>query len=200
MKIKKHQKNNSQKGFVILFAVLISSLVLSVGISIISISLKQIVLSGSGRDSQFAFYMSNTGAECAQYWDYAGDLDTTTGNKSNVFATSSDSTLSFNITRVKCLGMTLATTTGGRNQNSGCDPQGINNYPGWCVDENSSNNSAKTKFRIQYADKPYCADVIVTKTANGITGSASTTIISRGYNTCDQNNTRRIQRALQFSY
>lgn len=198
MKIKKHQKNNSQKGFVILFAVLISSLVLSVGISIISISLKQIVLSGSGRDSQFAFYMSNTGAECAQYWDYAGYIDGS-GNKLNVFATSSDSTLGFQIAGVKCLGMTLATSTGGLTINDTCAPQGINNYPGWCV-EKTSISSAKTKFRVQYADKPYCADVIVTKTANGTTGSASTTITSRGYNTCDPTNTRRIQRALEFKY
>jgi hypothetical protein len=192
MKNKNYKKNKTQKGFVILFAVLISSLVLSVGISIISISLKQIILSGSGRDSQYAFYASNSGAECAQYWDYAGFIDDN-GEKINIFATSSESNLSFTIEEVKCLGMTLATSTG-NDINSDCDPD-IDNDSGWCVDGASlTPNSAKTKFRIQYPDKPYCADVIVEK--NG----ATTKITSRGYNTCDETNTRRIQRALQFSY
>ena len=72
-----------EKGFVLLFSVLVSVLVLAVGASIISISLKQVILSGTGRDSQFAFYAANTGAECALYWDLAGDSD---GNI--IFATS----------------------------------------------------------------------------------------------------------------
>lgn len=196
MNNKNYKKNKSQKGFVILFAVLISSLVLSVGISIISISLKQIILSGSGRDSQYAFYASNSGAECAQYWDYAGALDNT-GEKIVVFATSSQSNLSFDIGDVKCLGQQLVTSTdNGGNQNSPC-ASSINTDTGWCVQGDAS--SAKTKFRIKYADKPYCADVIVSKSINA-GGNAATKITSRGYNTCDENNPRRIQRALEFSY
>jgi len=60
MKKTKFKKNNKREGFVLLFAVLISSLVLAVGISMISIALKQVQLSGSGRDSQYAFYVANT--------------------------------------------------------------------------------------------------------------------------------------------
>lgn len=60
------QKN---KGYTALFAVLVSSLILSVGIGIINITLKEIALSASGRESQFAFYAADSATECAQYWD-----------------------------------------------------------------------------------------------------------------------------------
>ena len=195
MNNKNYKKNKSQKGFVILFAVLISSLVLSVSISIISISIKQIILSGSGRDSQYAFYASNSGAECAQYWDYAGFMRG--DEKISIFATSSESNLNFDITKVTCLGrqLVLNNDNGGKT-NSPCNTD-INTDTGWCVD--STVTSAKTKFRIQYDGKPYCADVIVSKSTNS-SGNASTTITSRGYNTCVKDNLRRIERALEFSY
>ena len=62
-----------------------------------------------------------------------------------------------------------------------------------------------TKFRITYetanpdTTQPYCADVIVKKyIENGEV--ATTTIDSRGYNTCDEDNPRRIERGLEFNY
>lgn len=42
---------------------------LLLGASIFSIISKQIALSSIGRDSQFAFYAADTGAECALFWD-----------------------------------------------------------------------------------------------------------------------------------
>jgi hypothetical protein len=63
---------NYKKGYTALFAVLVSSLVLAVGVGIINITLKEITLSGAGRESQLAFYAADTGAECAMYWDLKG--------------------------------------------------------------------------------------------------------------------------------
>jgi hypothetical protein len=54
-------------------AALVSSIVLSLGSSIFVIAQKQIMLSSLGRDSQFAFYAADTGAECALYWDVRYD-------------------------------------------------------------------------------------------------------------------------------
>lgn len=62
------------RGFTILLAALVASLVLSLGISIFTIARKSITLSTMGRDSQFAFYAADTAAECALYWD-APDRD-----------------------------------------------------------------------------------------------------------------------------
>jgi hypothetical protein len=69
------------RGFTLLLAALIASIVLSLGTSIYTIAVKQVQLSTLGRDSQFAFYTADTGAECALYWDvrYAAFATTTTG-------------------------------------------------------------------------------------------------------------------------
>src|SRR3989338_4185708 len=60
---------NSQKGFTLLLAALVSSIVLALGTSIFKLAQKELTLSSIGRDSQFAFYAADTGAECALYWD-----------------------------------------------------------------------------------------------------------------------------------
>ncbi len=57
------------RGFTLLLAALVSSLVLAVGLSIVAIVKKSVMLSSIGRESQFAFYAADTGAECALYWD-----------------------------------------------------------------------------------------------------------------------------------
>jgi hypothetical protein len=70
-----------EPGFTLLLAAIVSSIVLSLGAAIFSIALKQLTLTSTGRDSQFAFYAADTGAECALYWDV----------RQQAFATSSDS-------------------------------------------------------------------------------------------------------------
>jgi len=61
--------NKKQKGFTLLYAVLVSSIVLSASLSIINIALKQHKLSALSRESKIAFYAANTGIDCALYWD-----------------------------------------------------------------------------------------------------------------------------------
>jgi|SRR3989338_3738094 len=62
--------SRAQRGFTLLLAALVSSIVLAVGAAIFSIAQKQVALSVLGRDSQFAFYAADTAAECALYWDF----------------------------------------------------------------------------------------------------------------------------------
>ncbi|MDP2641713.1 MAG: PilX N-terminal domain-containing pilus assembly protein [bacterium] len=49
--------------------------------------------------------------------------------------------------------------------------------------------------RIDFLPDPYCAIVTVTKSDDG-----STVIESRGYNTCDSSDTRRVERAVRATY
>lgn len=58
-----------ERGFTILLAALVAALVLALGISVFSIAQKQLILSSIGRNSQYAFYAADTGAECGLYWD-----------------------------------------------------------------------------------------------------------------------------------
>lgn len=58
------------RGFTLLLAALISSIVLALGASIFALAQKEVTLSSIGRDSQFAFYTADAIAECALYWDF----------------------------------------------------------------------------------------------------------------------------------
>lgn len=58
-----------QHGFILLFAMLTSTILLSVGLALSNISYKEIVLASASRDSQYAFFGSDSGSECAFYWD-----------------------------------------------------------------------------------------------------------------------------------
>lgn len=179
------QKNKKQKGFTILFAVLVSSLVLALGLGIISITMKEVQLSGAGRDSQLAFYAADSGAECAFYWDLKGDY----------FSTS--------------------TTWSGSNQSDmKCNKQILNaDTTNWSDTRGDGNpNSATTTFWFTMADgattfnhsndptnlsKP-CTTVTVTKFMDGI--NQKTSIDARGYNTCDISNKRRLERGYSIEY
>ncbi|HMP19158.1 MAG TPA: pilus assembly PilX N-terminal domain-containing protein [Candidatus Paceibacterota bacterium] len=175
-KIKEYKKNKN--GFTLLFAVLVAVLILSVGITIINLSIKQIIISGSARESQYAFYAANTGLECAKYWDiksfimfpggevvfkyiqseqYPNDTDNITCNNVKLFNTSSlDGNLVF--------------------------------------DPDKKINS----FTLRFDGYPYCAYVEVLKYPDTNNNYQIKTIIdSYGYNTCDESNPRRIERGLR---
>ena len=55
-------------------------------------------------------------------------------------------------------------------------------------------NAVSTFGSITFLPDPYCATVTVTKSGT------STTIQSRGYNTCDVSSSRRVERAVQATY
>jgi len=67
MKFIKSKKIN-KNGFAMLFAVLTASLILTIGISIFSISFKELLISTNSRESQVAFYAADSARECALYW------------------------------------------------------------------------------------------------------------------------------------
>jgi Tfp pilus assembly protein PilX len=98
--------NASSRGFTLILASLIASIVLALGVSIFEIALKQVNLSSIGRESQFAFYSADTGAECALYWDLRSDIHP------NTFATSSPPNSAANVI---CSQITAAITTSATN-------------------------------------------------------------------------------------
>ncbi|MCD8494601.1 MAG: hypothetical protein LRY41_02605 [Candidatus Pacebacteria bacterium] len=59
--------SSSQQGFVILFAVLISTIIMLIGISMFRISVKEIILSSTARESTMAFYAADSALECGLY-------------------------------------------------------------------------------------------------------------------------------------
>ena len=68
MNISHTQQNN--RGFALLLSIIIASVVLSIGISILKISVSQLQLSASGRESEVSFQTSQAITECLKYWYY----------------------------------------------------------------------------------------------------------------------------------
>lgn len=62
-------KKSKDRGFVVLFAVLISAVVLALTIGISNIAYKELLLSSEAREANYAFFAADSGAECALYAD-----------------------------------------------------------------------------------------------------------------------------------
>lgn len=79
------KNTKDERGIAIYIAVTVTGALILVSFAIISLALKQIVISSASRDSQAAFYASDSGVECALYWDLkntGGSLfSTSTGNQ-----------------------------------------------------------------------------------------------------------------------
>jgi Tfp pilus assembly protein PilX len=58
-----------KRGFTLLFASLVGTLLLALGIATFNIVLREINLSSTARESHIAFYGADSGWECAFYWD-----------------------------------------------------------------------------------------------------------------------------------
>lgn len=61
-------KKNNQEGFALLITIIVVSVVISIGLAVLDLSIKQVQLSTNAKDSGVAFYAANAGAECAKYW------------------------------------------------------------------------------------------------------------------------------------
>lgn len=66
--------SRQHNGFVILFTILISTIILMIGLGIFSIATRETVLSGTAREAQYAFYAADAGIECALFAQASGVL------------------------------------------------------------------------------------------------------------------------------
>jgi hypothetical protein len=174
------------KGFTIFFATLVGSLALAIGLAIYDITYRQLDLSLTVAQSEYAIYAADTGAECALYWDAHYNGNTI----SSAFATSSTS--GYPTSGIVCGTFDVAA--------NGTPPtpyvaQGVT-WTQWAVTSNA--NAATTTFTLTFPNYSYCEKVEVAKYTNG--GAVSTTILSHGYNTCIAGSQIQLERELKVSY
>lgn len=163
---KKHQQ-----GFTILFAVIVSALVLSIGLSIANITLKQIKISSLGRESQIAFYAADSGSECVLYYDLI----------ESAFATSSNSNIAALPATISCFS---------QDPTVDFDPS----------DPNQADDYNATSTIVFSSGSDICAKVQIGKYDTDMDGySDKTLILSRGYNTCT-NNGKQLERGIRIRY
>jgi hypothetical protein len=175
-----YNKFNKQRGFTLLLASLIASILLAVGLSMFTIAQKEIILSGLGRESQYAFYAADAGTECALYW---------------AFKDSFDPLVSYH--GAKCNGQNIGEYRPPESATPTDLLLGGNGYTA---------GVSETKFWFEQrlgGSKRRCINVTVT---NYETGNIRTMIDSRGYNVgCDSSGNpiptpRTLERAVRMVY
>jgi Tfp pilus assembly protein PilX len=82
---------NTDKGFTLFVAMVITGALLLVATSIVNLAFKQSLISNSGRESQAAFYAADTGMECALFWDVKNP-----GGDQSAFSTTTTTLISCN--------------------------------------------------------------------------------------------------------
>lgn len=60
-------QQKQQNGFALLMTLIVVGVVLSVGLSLLDLSIKQVRLATNAKDSEIAFHAANAGVECARY-------------------------------------------------------------------------------------------------------------------------------------
>jgi Tfp pilus assembly protein PilV len=78
--------DNTQGGFALLITIIVLSVVLAIGLSLLEISLKQINLTITARESELAFVAANSGIECAQFSRFNREISTAFDNEEFEFA------------------------------------------------------------------------------------------------------------------
>lgn len=79
-------RRRGQGGFTLILSIVVAGIVLAIGLSLLSIALKQFKISSIGLDSEMAFQAANAGVECIKFWDNSWEQ----GGKFDVGASSDE--------------------------------------------------------------------------------------------------------------
>lgn len=190
----------NKKGFILPFAILISTLILSISLGVSTILVKEIFFSNLNRESSISYYAADAALECSSSVDdnFVGeygsgvfpydDFYDATSTFIYVGTSRFSSTTFFSSTTVYCATVPIFDSNVSHLSITDCEndlfcDDGIGGYHG----KNSTYD-----MKMDLGDGEYrCANVTVTKTPNG-----KRRIISRGYNTCNPGNTTLIERAI----
>jgi hypothetical protein len=166
------QPTQKNKGYILLMSVLVASIILAISLGVYALSIKDLILAGYLKDSAIAFGAADKGIECALYWDRSAPQD---GLPYTIFTTS---------TQYVSLDYLLLPPPV-------CDTSRLDTLASWRSVNAPDPTTGTTNFTLTFPDNT-CAEIEVFKES-----SATTTIISNGYNTCDVTSPRRTQRTIQ---
>ena len=172
------QQLKNKTGFALLISILVVGVVVSVGLSLLELTIKQLALSTNSKDSETALHAANAGLECAQYWRNTEYADFETGVNVNA----------------SCFGLSKTFIKSSSEPDSG-DISGSGNAYKYDVefDWPSSPRCSKITMLVMVADNESASGVTVSDMLNLIPGYGSNskkcesggicTVMSvRGYN------------------
>jgi hypothetical protein len=198
-----NQRENTKqnRGYTLLLAVLISSIILAMSLGIFSIAYNEIVLATFARDSTRANAAASRALECAVFFDRINQhaaqdhglaatyYDTRTKNTYTPFARGTSVDFTNNYPEAESWAITpgSALPQGGGNWTLDC---GSVASAGYTAVPSASTTGAST---LSYNFTDACADVIINK------AGIDTTFISNGYSDCNAANVRRTLRVIQVT-
>lgn len=163
---------SNKNGYAILFTVVVVSVISLIAIGLTNTSYKQLILSSVAKDSHLAFFQSDTATECALYLD--NHLDMQVGGNP-ITATPVNWKCGINADGSEyTLGAVLLGSGGGTTQ---YELDAINGT------DSGMKNSATPCFKID-----------IDKKVSG------TNVAARGYNVCDANSLRKVERRIDVRY
>ncbi len=192
----KQARKRRKGGYILLLAVLISSIILAISLGVYSIGLKQFVLSSFLSESQKALVAADRGIECYMYWDglfrdnglqdNAGNTSVTTNTMFPQPLGSTPQSSDFNPPNwppANAGNASMAVCAGNHFYQSGTwgAPQIVTDSTGTWI---------QTSYRLDFGDGSYTT-VRVRRSNN------FTQIIANGYNTKDQNSLRQTMRQVE---
>ncbi|MBU0750479.1 pilus assembly PilX N-terminal domain-containing protein [Patescibacteria group bacterium] len=145
------------RGFTLLIAVILSSVVLTIGLALLDMAYKQVILASTAKQSQKAFYAADSALECALYYDQQKDA----------FNTNFDA-----LTQLSCDGQVISYAP------SGSSPK-VTTYSVPCA---GGGTQASVRVYKNYPIAP------------------TTRIYANGYNSCNADDARRVERGLKVVY
>lgn len=199
--IKKH-RSAPKKGFTLLFGVLITGLLLSMVLTIAGIVVRQLIISGVGRESQIAFYAADSALECVRYYDRRGDFDVPGTPPGSLECNSNDFLRDEVDDSVTCE----------YNNPSGANDEFCPENGDLFQDANSDGNhdgGIQSYRKIVYSKQnttqlagfsPEADFVVLKRTGPLSLADGRTTITVNGRNTSDVNSSRRVERTLKETY
>jgi len=178
--------HSKQSGYTLLFAVLVSVLVLGVAVFISGIARKQYILSSTALDSMYSFYAADSGIECVAY------------NAASLNILSSSTVATFN-----CAGNSISLSSSSYVPWSPASIQPL--YP-----NQSPTDQLEFTFNLGFysgSTRTGCAKVSI-DIYDDTSGEKNIIVQSRGYNLCtgssgsygpDTSSPRTVERALQLN-
>lgn len=195
-----NKQNHTHRGMVLVISLLVTAIVLSIGMNLANIAAKQLVLSSFNKESHKAIFMADAALECVLYWDNTtdhndpGDNNQYPGrdeNRDYFFRKPGTTPSELSTETVSCFNNAATGWTGVIRRND--RGNGLGNNP----------NTVDIAFDLQQgtdATLP-CARVEIHKElVGGVGPSVTTSVKTYGYNTCDTNNPRRVERGLEMTY
>lgn len=154
------------RGFTLLIAILLATIAVTLGVSLLDIAYKQVILASTAKQSQYGFYTADSAMECALYYDQQFNA--------------------FSYTNPRAANTII------------CNTQTVTNFtnPTSGIGQNAVR---KTSFSIPCAGGGTSAIVTIYK-YNSSNAVPNTILYANGYNTCDANDPRRVERGLKVSY